>query len=257
LLVVAGAAARKPARWIRRPGARGETRRVKISPDLSRRIVEHIEDHELGPDDLLFWFQDLTEPDASSRAVANSDELDLTEPNAAGRRYRHGTTSGYNAGKCKSRPCRDAIATYRAAKRAASGAAPRRRRRRTDEDGHISRDWFRQQVWKKALKAAAIGIHVRPHDLRHAHASWLLAGGADLQQVKEHLGHGSIATSERYLHTLPDADESVLDAFTSIRHRTPAADLPRPRSVHPARALGQDARAGERRQWCVPLILVM
>ena len=198
----------------------GETRRVKISPDLARRIVEHIEDHELGSDDLLFWFQDLTEPDPSARAVGNPDELGLTEPNTAGRRYRHGTTSGYNAGKCKCRPCRDAIAAYRAAKRAASGAEPRRRRRRTDEDGHISRDWFRQQVWKKALTVAAIGIHVRPHDLRHAHASWLLAGGADLQQVKERLGHGSITTSERYLHTLPDADESALDAFTSIRHRT-------------------------------------
>lgn len=195
----------------------GETRRVKISADLTRRIVEHIEDHQLGPDDLLFPFQDLTEPE---RTAPDPQELGLTEPNAAGRRYRHGTTSGYNAGKCKCRPCRDAIAAYRAAKRAASGATPRRRRRRTDEDGHISRDWYRQQVWNKALEVAAIGIHVRTHDLRHAHASWLLAGGADLQQVKERLGHGSITTSEKYLHTLPDADESALDAFTSIRHRS-------------------------------------
>ena len=50
---------------------------------------------------------------------------------------------------------------------------------------------------------------VRPHDLRHAHASWLLAGGADLQAVKERLGHASIATTEKYLHTLPDAGDST------------------------------------------------
>jgi len=43
--------------------------------------------------------------------------------------------------------------------------------------------------------------------MRHAHASWLLAGGADLQMVKDRLGHGSISTTEKYLHTLPEADD--------------------------------------------------
>jgi site-specific recombinase XerD len=60
---------------------------------------------------------------------------------------------------------------------------------------------------------------VRAHDLRHAHASWLLAGGADLQMVKDRLGHGSIATTEKYLHTLPDADETAVEAFSRIRNR--------------------------------------
>jgi site-specific recombinase XerD len=58
---------------------------------------------------------------------------------------------------------------------------------------------------------------VRFHDLRHAHASWLLAGGADLQVVKDRLGHASIATTEKYLHSLPTADETALDALTKIR----------------------------------------
>ncbi|WP_417281495.1 tyrosine-type recombinase/integrase [Actinomadura livida] len=59
--------------------------------------------------------------------------------------------------------------------------------------------------------------HVTPHHLRHAHASWLLAGGADLQVVKERLGHASIATTEQYLHTLPNADETALAALDKIR----------------------------------------
>ena len=56
-------------------------------------------------------------------------------------------------------------------------------------------------------------------DLRHAHASWLLAGGADIQVVKERLGHATIATTERYLHTFPEADETALTAPSAIRNR--------------------------------------
>ena len=88
-----------------------------------------------------------------------------------------------------------------------------------DTDGHIPRDWFRLKVWQPALRRAGITFSARPHDLRHAHASWLLAGGADLQMVKERLGHGSIATTEKYLHTLPEADDLALDAFSKIRNR--------------------------------------
>ena len=58
------------------------------------------------------------------------------------------------------------------------------------------------------------------HDLRHAHASWLLAGGADLKMVMERLGHSQIQTTQKYLHTLPGADDKALDAFTRVRHRT-------------------------------------
>jgi site-specific recombinase XerD len=53
--------------------------------------------------------------------------------------------------------------------------------------------------------------------MRHAHASWLIAGGADLQVVKERLGHASIATTEKYLHSLPTADETALDALARMR----------------------------------------
>jgi site-specific recombinase XerD len=70
------------------------------------------------------------------------------------------------------------------------------------------------------VKTAGVTGGVRPHDLRHAHASWLFAGGADLPSVKECLGHASIATTEKYLHTLPDADDTALHAFRKIRNRS-------------------------------------
>jgi integrase len=39
----------------------------------------------------------------------------------------------------------------------------------------ISRNTFRTRVWQPAVKASGLDFGVRMHDLRHAHASWLLA----------------------------------------------------------------------------------
>ena len=56
--------------------------------------------------------------------------------------------------------------------------------------------------------------------LRHAHASWLLAGGADLKGVMDRMGHAQIQTTQKYLHTLPDTDQKNLDALTRIAGRS-------------------------------------
>ncbi len=57
------------------------------------------------------------------------------------------------------------------------------------------------------------------HDLRHAHASWVLAGGADLKTVMDRMGHAQITTTQKYLHTLPDAGDKALTAFQAVRGR--------------------------------------
>jgi integrase len=174
--------------------------------------------HQLDRDDLLFRAPADDPRPPKPRLAVDPDSLGLTEPNAKGRRYRHGTMTGYSMGRCKCDHCRDAYARYRAERRAAGKDDPRRGRS-VDTDGHLSRAWFRTQVWRPALEAAELEIQVRMHDLRHAHASWLLAGGADLQVVRQRLGHGSLRTTERYLHTLPDGDETALDALARIRSR--------------------------------------
>jgi integrase len=96
--------------------------------------------------------------------------------------------------------------------------------------GPLSRNTFRTKVWLPALKCTGLDFHVRVHDLRHAHASWLLAGGADLKAVMERMGHSQLTTAQRYLHTLPDADEQALAAFERIRGRR----LPKPADSAPA-----------------------
>lgn len=87
-----------------------------------------------------------------------------------------------------------------------------------------SRNTFRTRVWQPALKTAGLPKTLRMHDLRHAHASWLLAGGADLKTVMDRLGHSQITTTQRYLHALEAADDTALEAFQRTRDR----DRPRP-----------------------------
>jgi integrase len=190
---------------------------------LSEQIVEKLKTHaeKLGPDDLLFAIRDQRDLKVTLRVIPDLDKLGLTPPNDKGRQYKHGTLSGYGAGRCRCDDCRAACTIYRAQRRTQGKDNPRTPRlRQTDDDGHISNDWFRRHIWYPAVKAAKLDNRVRIHDLRHAHASWLLAGGADLQVVKERLGHASITTTERYLHTLPDADDTALDALAKIRSRS-------------------------------------
>ena len=80
----------------------------------------------------------------------------------------------------------------------------------------ISRNTFRTQVWLPAVKASGVDFRVRVHDLRHAHASWLLAGGSDLRSVMDRMGHHQIQTTQKYLHALPEADRKNLDALDRI-----------------------------------------
>src|SRR3954453_4618334 len=83
----------------------------------------------------------------------------------------------------------------------------------------ISRNTFRTRVWLPAIKNSGVDFDVRVHDLRHAHASWLLAGGSDLKSVMDRMGHAQITSTQKYLHTLPDADAKNLDALDRIRSR--------------------------------------
>lgn len=80
--------------------------------------------------------------------------------------------------------------------------------------GHLSRVRLFQLVKELAARAGLDPAKVSPHVLRHAFATHLLEGGADLRVLQTLLGHADIATTQIYTHV----DSARLVALVNERH---------------------------------------
>ena len=80
--------------------------------------------------------------------------------------------------------------------------------------GHLTRVRLFQLLRALAARAGLDPERVSPHVLRHAFATHLLEGGADLRVLQTLLGHADIATTQIYTHV----DAARLVALVNLRH---------------------------------------
>lgn len=80
--------------------------------------------------------------------------------------------------------------------------------------------------------AGMLSVGPRIHDMRHSHASWLLAAGVPIHVAQARLGHESIQTTvDTYGHLLPDAQlaaaEAAAAAFAELSPTAREAEIQR------------------------------
>jgi integrase/recombinase XerD len=113
-----------------------------------------------------------------------------------------------------------ALDAYRAARASARKPESRWLFPADSASGHLTRQAFARDLKLVAGRAGLDARKLSPHVLRHAFATHLLSGGADLRAVQTLLGHADISTTQIYTHVLEDRLKRL------VQEHHPLADPP-------------------------------
>ena len=183
----------------------GRGRDIGLPEHVLSRLRDWIRKNELQPHDLVFPDR-LVNPD--HRRVRPFRESKIGEPfTRDGKTFKHGTAYGYSGGGCRCEECWEALRAYRASRR--KGRNP------LQEVEHLSTNTW-SKIWRKAVKDADLGWYPRSYDLRHAFATYLLDGGASIDEVRRLMGHQGIETTMRYLHRVEQQKSRARDIIGRI-----------------------------------------
>lgn len=87
--------------------------------------------------------------------------------------------------------------------------------------GHLTRNRFYLLIKEIAVAGGVSPDKVTPHTLRHAFATHLLAGGADLRAIQTLLGHSDLATTEIYTHVLDARLKELVEDHHPLMKKRP------------------------------------
>jgi integrase/recombinase XerD len=114
---------------------------------------------------------------------------------------------------------RQVIATYLVSLRRHAGSGTSWLFPSHGEQGHLTRQHFALELKGLAAKAGLDPQTLSPHSLRHAFASHLLAGGADLRALQQMLGHADISTTQIYTHVQAERLKTVVSRHHPLARR--------------------------------------
>ena len=210
------------AGWVVQPNAKnGDWRRFAVSAPMAAMLREHIEENQIGDDELLFPLWMFTFRRAST-GMTTLEGKDMPPPlvSATGKVYAHGTMGARFTMNCRCVHCKAYAAWYARERRArARETSPQQRVRantwRRDGSEFLSIDVW-QRIWRDACDTAGLPKDFTPYNARHTGISWAVDKGIDLGRSRQRAGHGSLDVTSRYQAILDEKDTTLADSLEGI-----------------------------------------
>jgi integrase len=210
------------AGWVVQPNAKnGDWRRFAISASMAEMIREHIEEHGIGEEDLLFpqWMFAFRRP-STGKTVLAGEEIPSPLVSPSGKIHEHGTMGARFTMNCHCIHCKAYAAWYardRREKARAESPAPGARTSVWRRDGSEFLSvavW--ERIWHAARELAGLPREFTPYNARHTGISWAVAKGIDLGRIRQRAGHGSLEVTSRYQTILDEKDTSLAESLEDI-----------------------------------------